>query len=239
VIQRYWETVTYNDANHESEVFSQKEFLLRDFVSELSRLTRPGRLLDFGSNYGRFLVLAKTYGWEAYGFEPCQDAVEASRQKGFEVRTGWSLEQARFPDRFFDAVTAIDSFCFPEHPHVTLTSFHRVLKRGGVLAMRVSNKRSVLGLMRRLAPEGMARDRRLSKILQAQSHTIHVSQLKRILLSVGFDNVRIIPRAFTAPWSSLRALTKITYMGADVLRYLTFAKVNVSPGVAVFARKSE
>jgi SAM-dependent methyltransferase len=239
VIERHWKTVAYLDPALEIAIARAKEVVQRRILAGLSRWTKPGPLLDFGCNYGHFLVMASQAGWIPYGFEPNAMAADSARAKGFDVRSGWSLDEVGFPLRHFAAVTANDVFGLVWHPFATLRAFADLLRPGGVLAMRLTNKRFILGLTRAFSRPGKARDARISTLLQAQFHSISLPSLSRVVQAVGFKGIRILPHAATAPWRALEWGTRIAYLGADVLYVLSLMQVNLSPGVLLFARKAD
>lgn len=182
--------------------------------------------------------MARDADWSPSGFEPCELAAAVARFKGFDVRSGWSLEDAGFPESHFAVITAIDSFYYVWKPLRTLEYFHQLLKPGGVLAMRISNKRSVLGFVRACSVPGRKRNARISRTLQAQFHSINLKALEQILRTVGFDRVYTIPRAMTSPWRFCTWRTRLAYFGSDVLYATSLGSVNVYPGVIVIARKA-
>jgi hypothetical protein len=96
VISRFWETADWADPAEENAVARAKEALLRRILAELPRWTKPGPLLDFGCNFGQFIIMAREAGWTPSGFEPNTIAAEIARSKGFDVRSGWSLSEAGF-----------------------------------------------------------------------------------------------------------------------------------------------
>jgi SAM-dependent methyltransferase len=238
-IKRNWEAVAYNDPQYEIPIAQGKAVVHRQILTGLSRRTQPGPLLDFGSNFGQFLLMAEGAGWVPYGFDPYRPAVEAARAKGFDVRCGWSLQDAGFLEGYFTAITAIDVFYYVWHPRAALDTYYRLLRPGGVLAMRLSNKRFFMGLARAFSPLGVKRDARMSRILQNQFHSISLASLTRVLTQIGFTDVTIEPRARTGwPWSSPWR-TRFLYRLADALYVLTFRRVNLSPGVLLFARRKD
>lgn len=228
----------YNDPAQSTEIASGKDAFLRRILLRLADWTAHGPLLDFGCSFGEFLVLAREAGWVASGFDPYSLAVERASQKGFDVRCGWELGEVGFPEKHFSAITAIDSFCFAWHPSEMLQLFHRLLQPGGVLAMRLTNKRVVLGLARALSRSGPDRDERLSRLLQGQFHSIAIESLVSILRGMGFDRIEVDSQAMTAPWRRLSASTRLAYGLARVGSLLSLYKVNFSPGVLLFAQKA-
>lgn len=238
VIKRHWLERSYQDPASEIKIAQQKDAVQQRILRGLSRWTDPGTLLDFGCNFGQFLVMARQAGWTPSGFDPYVTAAEKARAKGFEVHCGWNLEEAGFPDGHFAAITANDSFYYVWHPYTMLETFHRLLKPGGVLAMRLANKRFAWGLARAFSAAGPVRDLRISEMLMGQFHGIGMAPLSRILQDVGFDRVRVESHAMTASWHDSSWKTRIVYLVADMLYFTSLKRVNLSPGVLLFARKA-
>jgi SAM-dependent methyltransferase len=236
-IERHCNRCNYNDPAQAQAISQGKDLLQRRILSQLASLITPGPLLDIGCSFGEFLMAARAEGWTPSGIEPYGPAARAAAQKGFDVRCEWILDKADFPEKHFAAVTAVDSFCFVWDPIQTLQSFNRLLQPGGVLAMRVTNKHSILRLARFFSFPGQGRNARLTSLLKGQFHSIGVARLERILSRVGFDELRIEPFAIASQWQSLGTGTIGAYFAAQILHTGTFGKVNLSPGVLLFSRK--
>jgi hypothetical protein len=103
--------------------------------------------------------------------------------------------------------------------------------------MRVSNKRAFYGWLRRSMPRGSKRNAKLSRAVQVHFHSISIRSLTRILKEVGFNEVHIRPHASTVPFSVARWRTRTGYLTSTVIRFLSFGRIDLSPGVLVFARK--
>jgi SAM-dependent methyltransferase len=101
-----------------------------------------GRLLDVGCATGDFLAHMAKYGWQVHGVEPSLAASRRARQMhDLDVRTG-DLEQARFPDGYFDVVTLWDVLEHLHDPLGSLKEIHRILKSDGVLVIELPNTQS-------------------------------------------------------------------------------------------------
>lgn len=96
------------------------------------------RLLDVGCSSGAFLAAATAEGLQAEGVEPSPEAAEGARRAGFKVFTGL-LEEARFPDGGFDAVTLIEVLEHLREPLPLLTECRRILRPGGVVMATTPN----------------------------------------------------------------------------------------------------
>ncbi|MCB9139541.1 MAG: class I SAM-dependent methyltransferase [Caldilineaceae bacterium] len=105
----------------------------------ITRHRPPGRLLDIGCAAGTFMLGMAQNGWETVGVELSQNVAALARSRhGLNVYTG-TLEQARFEDESFDAVTMWDVLEHVHDPAATLREIRRILRPGGLLLVRVPN----------------------------------------------------------------------------------------------------
>jgi 2-polyprenyl-3-methyl-5-hydroxy-6-metoxy-1,4-benzoquinol methylase len=96
-----------------------------------------GRALDIGCATGRFLDAMRRRGWEAHGVELNEHvAAEARGRLGLDVHTG-TLQEASYPSAWFEAVTMWDVLEHVPDPLGELREIQRILKPGGVVALRV------------------------------------------------------------------------------------------------------
>jgi 2-polyprenyl-3-methyl-5-hydroxy-6-metoxy-1,4-benzoquinol methylase len=102
-----------------------------------------GRLLDVGCGNGLFLDQMRQLGWEVVGVEPDREAVSVAREKlGLVVFHG-SLEEVKFPDGHFDAITMNHVIEHVPDPIGLLKECRRVLSSGGKLVVATPNIRSL------------------------------------------------------------------------------------------------
>jgi len=98
-------------------------------------------LLDVGCSSGTFLQAARAAGFRAQGVEPAPRAAAAARAAGLEVFVG-TLEEARFPQHRFDAITLFEVIEHLPAPLALLRECHRILKPGGVMLIGTGNTAS-------------------------------------------------------------------------------------------------
>ncbi len=105
---------------------------------------RGDRILDVGCGSGHFLKIArKVFSVDAYGVEPYSyDAAYAARYN-LNIFHG-ALDQAAFPDQFFDAVTLNHVFEHMEDPRSTLREVRRIVKPGGRVVIGLPQSRCLL-----------------------------------------------------------------------------------------------
>ena len=237
-IWRYWNTVEWADPTLEAAISQRKVQSHHKLLLECKRRTERGPLLDVGCNFGAFLVMARDAGWQPVGFEASETAADHARAKGFDVKSGWSLCHSGLPLGHFAAITASDVFYYVAEPLEMLRACHDLLRPGGVLAMRVSNKREWLGAVRKMAAKGARRNALASRLTRGEFHSIGLQSLRRLLREIGFDRVDIKGRAATAPWAELEWKTRFAYMAADFLALMSLGFIRLHPGAYVFCVKA-
>lgn len=107
----------------------------------LARAPRAsGRVLDIGCSTGAFLeAMRRQPGWEAYGVEVNVEVARYAREViGLDVFAG-TLDEAQYPDAFFDIVTLWDVLEHLHGPRETLAEVARIVKPGGLLVASIPN----------------------------------------------------------------------------------------------------
>lgn len=119
---------------------SKKQFYNR-VLNDLSLKVRGEKsILDMGCGFGYFLELASQKGWQVSGVEIVNRAVENAMAKvGDKNIFHGTLKEARYRDDSFDAITLWDVLFHIHNPYEELRECHRVLKRKGVIGIRVRN----------------------------------------------------------------------------------------------------
>jgi SAM-dependent methyltransferase len=98
-----------------------------------------GRLLDVGCGDGEFLSTMRDAGWDVTGVEPDPVSADvAARRHGFPVFAG-SLQEAHFPDAFFDAITLSHVIEHAYDPVELLSECSRVLAESGRVVITTPN----------------------------------------------------------------------------------------------------
>jgi 2-polyprenyl-3-methyl-5-hydroxy-6-metoxy-1,4-benzoquinol methylase len=141
-----------------------------------------GKLLDVGCGNGSLLGWAGQFGWEAYGVDVDEKALDLARQGGHRVTLG-TVQDANYPSGYFDTITLMQvlEHCFS--PSKVLLECHRILKDSGLLIVCVPNFDS---LDRRLFGGSLA-------ALQCPMHLFHFTPatLREMLEKCGFRIERI------------------------------------------------
>lgn len=134
-------TGTLPDARSQSRHDQNTARRLGKMAAILGRSPASIRLLDVGCSSGAFLLTARRLGFQVTGVEPSADAAQTARAAGLTVFTGY-LEQAKFPDAAFDAITLIEIVEHLRDASALLRECTRILKPGGVILITTPNAHS-------------------------------------------------------------------------------------------------
>jgi 2-polyprenyl-3-methyl-5-hydroxy-6-metoxy-1,4-benzoquinol methylase len=140
---RKWDTRagTLPDARSEARHADVSRRRLATILRLLGKVPGETRLLDVGCSSGAFLAAAARLGLRVAGVEPSAEAADTARRAGFQVSTGL-LEEARFPDGGFDAVTLIEVLEHLRDPRSLLGECRRILRPGGIVMVTTPNAAS-------------------------------------------------------------------------------------------------
>jgi len=98
-----------------------------------------GKILDIGCSTGLFLNMAKKSGWETYGIDINEKAIEYAKTKYNLNVKAQDLETSNFPSNYFDVVTLFDSIEHMPNPLFALREAYRILKPNGLLLITTPN----------------------------------------------------------------------------------------------------
>jgi len=114
------------------------------YLSELEAvrkvLPKEGRGLEIGVGTGRFAAPLGI----SMGLDPSHNMIEIARERGVNVRWGFS-EDLPFRDAVFDYVAIIITLCFVKDPEESLKEARRVLRKNGRIIIGIIDKDSFLG----------------------------------------------------------------------------------------------
>jgi ubiquinone/menaquinone biosynthesis C-methylase UbiE len=144
---QHWAQQHWTD-EHAIEAYQQKERWTQQIMQRVSPLLATGaerpRVVEIGSAQGLMLVSLARMGFEAYGIEPWQPAVEQARRlaqsMNVEIRIDRGFaESLPYPDNFCDCVLAFSVMEHTKDLGQALRECHRVLKPGGVVWFNISS----------------------------------------------------------------------------------------------------
>jgi SAM-dependent methyltransferase len=116
------------------EMFRPKAAQLRRWLAG----RRDPVVIEVGSFVGGFLAAAREQGWRVLGIDPGEEVGAFCASLGLPVRRE-SLEACDFPPDAADCVAIWSTFDQLPTPHPTLAAVRKLLRPGGLLALRFPN----------------------------------------------------------------------------------------------------
>lgn len=129
-----------------SEDYFQKWYIRfynerRRYIEQLFSLIEKyikgkGKLLDVGCGVGILLEVAKEKGWEVYGQDISNFAVDYCRNKGFFNVYNKPLPELNIPEHSFNVITMFDVIAHLKDPLSYINTCIKLLKPGGYLIIK-------------------------------------------------------------------------------------------------------
>ncbi len=104
---------------------------------------KTNKLLDVGCGIGYFLEVAKSRGWDVYGTEFTDAAIQICEAKGIKMKKG-VLDPSSFEPESFDVITSFEVIEHINTPRTEISNFSKLLRKGGLLYITTPNFNSLL-----------------------------------------------------------------------------------------------
>ncbi|MDB3905896.1 class I SAM-dependent methyltransferase [Crocinitomicaceae bacterium] len=114
-----------------------------ELLDEFEKYRSTNRILDVGCGIGYFLDEAKKRGWEVYGTEYTDEAVEICTEKGHSIQKG-KLDPNNYEEGYFDVITSFEVLEHINNPQEEIQNFHSILRQGGLVYLTTPNFNSML-----------------------------------------------------------------------------------------------
>jgi len=180
---------------HEDYVHYKDDPRLAIFQKGLSLLMsykQSGRILDVGCATGVFLDMAKNKGWDPYGVDISEYAVNYARDKfGLKVETK-ELQDVNFPSAYFDVITIWDTIEHVPNPRQILQECQRILKDDGLLFIVTVDEDSLIPRIADMLYRTTGKKlKKPVKLVHPIHHITHFSKLTitQMLHNTGFKVV--------------------------------------------------
>ena len=114
-----------------------------ELLDQFENYRKTNKLLDVGCGIGYFLEEAKKRGWEVYGTEYTEEAIEICSNKGISMQKG-VLAPSNYDLESFDIITSFEVIEHINNPREELDNFHKLLRKGGITYVTTPNFNSIL-----------------------------------------------------------------------------------------------
>lgn len=99
---------------------------------------KTGKLLDIGCGIGLFASVAISKGWEVYGTEFSDEAIEICTNKGVQMKQGKTTKEM-FNAESFDVITSFEVIEHINYPNEEMDCIHYFLRKGGLFYCTTPN----------------------------------------------------------------------------------------------------
>ena len=231
-----------------------KQEIPKPWIKMLGQIRRygggTGKLLDVGCGAGEFLRAARMTGFEAFGVDVCEPAVQWVRDS-YQIPCYTSVEEAARQQGPFDAITCMETIYYFRRPALELARLRAALKPGGILMVKCqANRAAIFWVARWLAGLG-GRKLVLRHTDGLYAHTgqgfyiYSTSALCRLLRQGGFHALSIRNEHRRSRYV-MRLPTILAMMGnnffktvSTIVSALTLGRVKIGPCIVVYAARTE
>jgi SAM-dependent methyltransferase len=230
-IHRHFNTI-YVNFNTAKPLFDSRvgffNYIL-DLIKEenTDRNQKTQILVDFGPAFGHFLEIAQKEGFETIGIEISEQLIDYMENKGLKI-----YRDINEIDKEVDIFTFIDTFYYIIDPLVLLESVYNILKKGGLILIRVTNFNWYAKFMKNIL-----RYDYWHKSLADHNMYYSYKSLGALLKKAGFNEIKIIPIEKHKKIGNIKR--RIFYNTSKLLVFLLKPfKIYITPGIIMIARKS-
>lgn len=216
-------------------------------LNRIEKYSSKGKLLDVGCGYGTFLKMAEDSGWQIQGVEISNSAYKYAKERlGLNVLKS-TLKEARYPDEYFNVVTLWGVLEQLYNPSAELREVKRILKEGGLIALRLHNATFHIFIHRFFRFLGNLDVKLNLKPTIFHFYSFSPKTIRKILEKVGFVDIKVMPSELTErdPYSTggifgpfgITLIKKIVFSLSRLIFYLTAGSLVLAPSILVFAKK--
>lgn len=142
-LENYYSVYSYQQIQ---EIPEPTRISLENLLDTFEKYRVNNRMLDVGCGEGWILELAKTRGWQVYGTEFSQRALEICEHKGIRMYLG-ELNLEKFKEKEFDIIISSETIEHINNPRNEISNFYQLLRKGGLLYITTPNFNSYLRLI--------------------------------------------------------------------------------------------
>ena len=114
-----------------------------ELLDTFEKYRKTNKILDVGCGIGYFLEVARGRGWDVYGTEYTDEAIQICLSKGINMQKG-ILSSRNYQSEEFDVITSFEVIEHINNPVDELTNFHKLLRKEGLVYLTTPNFNSLL-----------------------------------------------------------------------------------------------
>jgi 2-polyprenyl-3-methyl-5-hydroxy-6-metoxy-1,4-benzoquinol methylase len=114
-----------------------------ELLDQFEPYRKTNKILDAGCGAGYFLDEAKKRGWQIYGTELSDKAIQICTEKGIKMKKGF-VDPSNYEPNTFDIITSFEVIEHINNPQSELKNFNIILRDGGLVYITTPNFNSIL-----------------------------------------------------------------------------------------------
>jgi len=130
----------YDRTNYFSSITIKR---YNELLDRFEKYRKTNNLLDVGAGKGFFLEIAKARGWNVYGTELTDQAIQECENKSLQMKKG-CLNEVGFDANQFDVITSFEVIEHINNPKEIVQEMHRILRENGKVYITTPNFNSIL-----------------------------------------------------------------------------------------------
>lgn len=138
-LDTYYATYAYSGDDYISEITIKR---YNELLDSFEPFRQTNKLLDIGCGRGYFLEVAKKRGWQVYGTEYSQKAIEICINKGFSMNQG-KLNENNYSLEEFDIITSFEVIEHINNPLEEISIIKKLLRKEGLFYCTTPNFNSL------------------------------------------------------------------------------------------------
>lgn len=162
--------------------------LFKPILDQLDKKQSNPMLLDVGAGCGGFLSFARDRGWRVKGIDPSIESVSAARNL-YNLDIFCGTLQAYDGHEKYDAVTFINVLDHVSQPWADIKRARQMLKKEGLIYIRVPNGLMHSGIMRFAEIIGI--DKATYKLLAIHEYSFTPGFLMKLMSQSGFCDIEV------------------------------------------------
>jgi 2-polyprenyl-3-methyl-5-hydroxy-6-metoxy-1,4-benzoquinol methylase len=113
-----------------------------ELLDEFEAYNKTGKILDIGCGTGLFLIEAKKRGWEVYGTEYTDTAINICKLSAINMQQG-KLDPAWYQENMFDVITSFEVIEHINNPKEDIENIKKILRPNGLFYFTTPNFNAV------------------------------------------------------------------------------------------------
>lgn len=119
-----------------------------EILDSFEKYRKNNTLIDVGAGIGLFAEVAINRGWDVYGTEYTEEAIDICKNKGIKMNVG-KLNPNNYDSNFFDVITSFEVIEHINNPIEEINNFYKIIRKGGLVYITTPNfnslSRNILG----------------------------------------------------------------------------------------------